>query len=128
MKNIFIAVVILLLAGLAGFLIIAKQPFLKPRAGFLNSYQRFPHNNKLYARQTNLRQATMKINGMWCAGCATGAEYALKEKDGVIDASVDYASETGRVIYDPSKISKSELLNAVKPYSAVLVNDRPLKN
>lgn len=73
-----------------------------------------------------LHQTTMKIEGMWCASCAVGAEYALKEEKGVIEARVDYDSETGVVIYDPEEISLEEIKETVRPYTATIIEDKQL--
>ena len=64
---------------------------------------------------------------MFCVSCATGAEYALKEKGGIVDASVDYDNENGKVIYNPLKISKDEIIQAVNPYTAIITEDIPYK-
>lgn len=122
MKNFIIFAIIIAVAGLIGFSIVTKQTTTKPefetKANYLETNQQ---------KQENLRQATLKIDGMFCVSCATGAEYALKEKEGVIDASVDYNNETGKVVYDPLKISKDEIIQAVKPYTAIIVKDVLLK-
>ena len=111
MKNFIISVIIIALAGLIGFSLATKQTTTK---------QKFEINQQ---QQKNLRQATLKIDGMFCISCATGAEYALKEKEGVVDASVDYNSKNGKVIYNPQKISKDEIIQAVNPYTATITED-----
>ena len=124
MKNIIIATIIVIIAGLIGFSIVtkpteqtaSKSEFGETKANYLETNQ-----------SANLRQAALKIDGMFCVSCATGAEYALKEKVGVVDASVDYDSESGNVVYDPSKISKEEIIQAIKPYTAVITEDKPFK-
>jgi copper chaperone CopZ len=120
MKTFIAVVIIIITVGLIRFSIVTRQTVPKPKSELKTSSLE-PNQPK------NLRQATLKIGGMFCASCATGAEYALKEKKGVVSASVDYDSESGKVIYDPSKISKEELIQAVKPYTAVIIEDRPLK-
>ncbi len=60
---------------------------------------------------------------MWCASCATGIEYALKEKEGVISANVNYNNKNGKVVYDPLKISKNEIIQAIKPYTGTIIKD-----
>lgn len=124
MKNIIIVTIIVVMAGLIGLSIITKptkQTAGKSESGEIKA-------NYLETNQSaNFRQAVLKIDGMFCASCATGAEYALKEKVGVVDASVDYNSESGNVVYDPSKISKDEIIQAVKPYTAVITEDKTFK-
>jgi copper chaperone CopZ len=124
MKNIIIATIILIIAGLIGFSIVTKSTEQTANKSELGGTKA----NYLETNQSaNLRQAVLKIDGMFCVSCATGAEYALKEKVGVIDASVDYDSESGNVVYDPSKISKEEIIQAIKPYTAVITEDKPFK-
>ena len=120
MKKTIIAAIIIIAAGLAGFSIVVKQNIQKPKSELKTN---LPKLNQ----QKNLRQATLKISGMFCASCATGIEYSLKETTGVIDAEVDYGSESGKVVYDPSQISQKEIIEAVKPYTAAITRDVPLK-
>lgn len=124
MKNIIIATIIVITAGLIGFSIVTKltkQTANKPESAETKA------NYSETSQSANLRQAVLKIDGMFCVSCATGAEYALKEKVGVVDASVDYNSESGNVVYDPYKISKDEIVQAVKPYTAAITEDKPFK-
>lgn len=120
MKKFIIIAFVIAIVGLIGFSIFTKQVITKSDVTIEKNYS---ESNQ----QENLRQATLKIDGMWCASCATGAEYALKDKVGVVDASVDYDSKSGRVIYDPLKISKDEIIQAVKPYVAVITKDELFK-
>ena len=45
---------------------------------------------------------TMPIGGMTCAACAQRIEKALKKTDGVLHASVNFATEKATVEYDSS--------------------------
>ncbi len=47
------------------------------------------------------------IEGMTCAGCARRVETALREQPGVLDASVNLASEKARVILGPGSDGKT---------------------
>lgn len=74
----------------------------------------------------NLRQATLVIDGMTCAGCAVAAENALKEKAGVINAKVKFKENLvgiGEVIYNPKQVGLEEITKAVEPYKAKVIND-----
>ena len=42
---------------------------------------------------------------MTCSGCASAAKYALEEKDGVINDTVEFSGGKGEVIYNPKLIS-----------------------
>jgi len=118
MKNIIIATIIITVVGLIGFSLITKPTTTKSEIEVKKN--NLETNQQ---QQRNLRQATLKIDGMFCVSCATGAEYALKEKEGIIDASVDYDNENGKVIYNPQKISKDEIIQAVAPYTATITED-----
>lgn len=74
----------------------------------------------------NLRYATLVIEGMWCSSCAVSAEYALKEKVGIVDAVVKFGKNSeglGKVIYNPKQIDLEKIIEAVKPYRAKVVKD-----
>jgi Cu+-exporting ATPase len=65
------------------------------------------------AAEATLKSVTMGITGMHCASCATNTEKALNKLDGVQSASVNIASESASVHYDPDKISTNDLEKAV---------------
>jgi Cu+-exporting ATPase len=50
------------------------------------------------------KEIVAKIGGMSCAMCAKTVEETLKRLPGIYDASVNFATEKARIIYDPSKI------------------------
>jgi len=120
MKKALIVVIIVIVVGLIVFSVAREQGIQKERSEIKIKVSKLN-------RQTNLQQATLEISGMFCVSCATGIEYALKEKEGVVSADVDYDSKIGRVVYDPSKISQKEIITAVKPYTAVIIKNTPFK-
>ncbi len=58
-------------------------------------------------------RAELAIGGMTCASCAARIEKKLNRVDGV-DASVNYATETAVVTYDPSATSIADLVGVVE--------------
>ncbi|WP_297492938.1 heavy metal-associated domain-containing protein [Persephonella sp.] len=56
----------------------------------------------------------LNISGMHCAGCVAGIEATLKATNGVISASVNLATSRGVFEYDPSKISKQDIIQRIK--------------
>ncbi|GBF04425.1 heavy metal translocating P-type ATPase [Deinococcus aerius] len=54
------------------------------------------------------------VQGMTCASCVSRVERALKKVDGVLDASVNLATERATVRYLPSSVSAGQLKAAVK--------------
>ncbi len=79
---------------------------------------------------TNLRVLTLKIDGMYCPGCAAGIEYfLLNNVDGVVNAKMYFPSGKGEITYDPTKISKEKIvekINSEFPYKAYIINDTNL--
>jgi len=63
----------------------------------------------------------LPVSGMTCASCAARIEKRLNRLDGV-EASVNYATETASVTYDPEAVDPQHLLDAVAAagYSATL--------
>ncbi|WP_457625794.1 heavy-metal-associated domain-containing protein [Persephonella sp.] len=56
----------------------------------------------------------LNISGMHCAGCVAGIEATLKATEGVLTASVNLATSKGVFEYDPSKISKDQIIQKIK--------------
>ncbi len=56
----------------------------------------------------------LNVSGMHCAGCAAGIEGTLKGLDGIVSASVNFATSKANVEFNPSKISKEEIINQIK--------------
>lgn len=64
-----------------------------------------------------------KVSGMTCANCALNIEKKLKGTAGVNTASVNFASETVTVEFDPDVIALSDIFDRVKDAGYI-----PLKN
>jgi len=63
------------------------------------------------------------VTGMTCANCAMTVERTLKKKvSGVVDASVNFATERARVEYVPGLVTLQDVVEAIKRagYGAVL--------
>jgi P-type Cu+ transporter len=58
-------------------------------------------------------QATLALEGMTCASCAARIERTLNKLEGV-EATVNYATETAAVRYDPAVVAPEQLLGAVE--------------
>jgi P-type Cu+ transporter len=59
-------------------------------------------------------EITLPILGMTCANCVANVERSLKKVDGVLDATVNYASEKALVRYAPGAVTRAELVAAVR--------------
>lgn len=70
-----------------------------------------------------MNQETFPVIGMSCASCAARVDKALRGRRGVIEAAVNYASATARVVYDPEVCSPSDLKKAVQSAGYDLLTD-----
>ncbi|HMK07499.1 MAG TPA: cation transporter, partial [Anaerolineales bacterium] len=60
------------------------------------------------------RQVTLPVTGMTCANCVTTIERNLRKVEGVEEASVSLASERAQVVYDPSRVDPTRLVERVR--------------
>ncbi|MEZ4521723.1 MAG: heavy metal translocating P-type ATPase [Thermomicrobiales bacterium] len=60
------------------------------------------------------REATIPIEGMFCASCVKRVERKLERVPGVSDVAVNLATEQARVSYDPEQASDADLYAAVE--------------
>lgn len=56
----------------------------------------------------------LPLLGITCANCATNIERALNKVDGVLSATVNYASEKAAVTYATGAVSRAEMVAAVR--------------
>ena len=56
----------------------------------------------------------LQADGITCSGCACDMENILREKEGVIEASVNYAKEIISVRYDPLLLDRKAVFSAVR--------------
>lgn len=70
--------------------------------------------NKTEKSSGDIKKVQLNISGMHCAGCVAGIEATLKATEGVISASVNLATSKGIFEYDPSKISKEQIIQKIK--------------
>jgi P-type Cu+ transporter len=79
-------------------------------------YKGFPEQG-----QSALVDEVLTIEGMHCASCAKGLEGTFKNAAGIIEATVNLATEKAHVKYDQEKISHVDLVELVKSagYSVV---------
>ena len=59
------------------------------------------------------QRTTLALEGMTCASCASRIERTLRKLDGV-EATVNYATETATVSYDPERVEPAQLVDAVE--------------
>lgn len=73
----------------------------------------------------DLKTVDLKISGMNCQSCVRRIETTLPTKEGIDSISVNLATETGKVTYDPTKIKLSEIISSIENlgYSAKKLED-----
>jgi P-type Cu+ transporter len=55
-----------------------------------------------------------RIEGMHCVGCAMTIDSALEDLHGVVSASTSYAKQIANVVYDDSKVTEEQVVEAVR--------------
>lgn len=60
------------------------------------------------------KDAKLQLEGMRCAACAGHIEKTVKQLEGVISASVNFATEKAVIAYNPHKISLSAICEAIE--------------
>ncbi|UCG90777.1 MAG: copper-translocating P-type ATPase [Candidatus Heimdallarchaeota archaeon] len=63
--------------------------------------------------QTDKKTVNLGITGMTCASCVNTIETVLTKQSGIIEVSVNLATEKARVTFDPEVISERQIINAV---------------
>ena len=59
------------------------------------------------------KTVTLAITGMHCASCSSRIEKVLNNKEGIVSAAVNLASEQARVAYDPDLINVRQMREAI---------------
>tara|TARA_R110002096_G_scaffold4954_10_gene23222 strand:- start:7961 stop:8575 length:615 start_codon:yes stop_codon:yes gene_type:complete len=68
----------------------------------------------IIVKESDIVKATLSIEGMTCTGCQHHVNQALKDSEGVIEASSSYETGTAVVKFDKSKVSLEKLSKAVE--------------
>jgi Cu+-exporting ATPase len=64
--------------------------------------------------EKRLARIDISVTGMTCASCVRRVERALAKKDGVAEASVNFAAEKASLSYDPEATSPGELVGSIR--------------
>src|SRR5699024_2166693 len=72
-------------------------------------------------------QKTILINGMHCASCVSGVEKGRNNREGIQEASVNVATESAMITYDPQRISETEIHEAVEQAGSTVAEEHPKK-
>jgi Cu+-exporting ATPase len=64
--------------------------------------------------ETSTEHATIRIQGMTCAGCQAAVQAALRKVPGVVEASVNLLTHQAAVEFDPAQAKVDTMLDAVR--------------
>ena len=69
-----------------------------------------------------IKSVALKIKGMTCGGCVFGVRRVLSRLPGVSKADVSYEKGRAVVTYDPTRVTTSQMIAAIKTlgYSATI--------
>ena len=64
--------------------------------------------------EAGLKKASLPIQGLSCASCVNKVQTALNQISGVMEATVNFATETATVEYFPGTVSVAELVKTIE--------------
>jgi len=62
----------------------------------------------------NTREMVLQADGITCSSCAGDMEVILREREGIMEASVNFSNEIIRVKYDPLLLDRKAVFCAVR--------------
>jgi len=66
-----------------------------------------------YGVGENFKKDIIQIGGMTCASCAQAVEQALRKTEGILEASVNIATEKAMITYDPQIVSFQKITKVI---------------
>ncbi|MBI2598570.1 MAG: cation transporter, partial [Candidatus Diapherotrites archaeon] len=72
-------------------------------------------------------KAIFAISGMHCANCANTIEKAVKKVRGVVDASVNFASEKATVEFDAQNCNENEIAKAINATGYKVIGQKSIQ-
>lgn len=74
----------------------------------------------LFSKKPKGAEVIFKIDGMHCTSCSMNIDGELEDLDGVVSSNTSYAKSEAKVVYDPEKITPTQLKEAIEglEYSA----------
>jgi len=71
--------------------------------------------------EAKTQKAVLPVQGMSCASCVNRVQTALNEVPGVLEATVNFATEKARVEYIPSLVTIKDLVKATEAFGYTLL-------
>lgn len=62
----------------------------------------------------NIKEMSLKADGITCSSCAGDMEKILADKDGIVDVSVNFIEDAVVIKYDPDVIDRKNVYIAVR--------------
>jgi len=60
------------------------------------------------------RKLIIGLPGIFCPACEESIETTLRKTDGIISVDADFNSRRAVVVYDPTKITKEQIIEIIK--------------
>lgn len=76
------------------------------------------------AEPGHVEDIVFRVSGMTCASCAQNVEKILKKQEGVVSASVNLPMSKAAVSYEPARISREEMEEAIESIGYHVVHER----
>lgn len=75
----------------------------------------------------NIREMKLQAEGITCSSCTKDMENILRDKDGILDATVRFADETIDIRYDPGVIDRKQVFTAARKlgYKVKIIHESP---
>lgn len=70
-------------------------------------------------------RVNIKTDGMTCAACASAIEKSVGRLDGVTEANANFSNNVVSVLYDPSKVNREQIADAIKKAGYDVLEDDP---
>ncbi|KAK9809274.1 hypothetical protein WJX73_000048 [Symbiochloris irregularis] len=79
------------------------------------------------SRSSPVAQLQVRVGGMHCSSCSNAVEKALRQLEGVQNASVALLKETAQVSYLPGQVAPAQIIEAIEEagFEAETVNEQP---
>lgn len=123
--------------GLDSFYEKMGETKLDPASGVSEDLERFDHAgfSKKYIREKEgLSEIHLIIEGIHCSACVWLNEKVLHKTEGIIEADINYTNHKAKVIWDPSIIKLSQIIQKIQsigynayPYDAKAQEERANK-
>lgn len=83
-------------------------------------------NKTIIVKESDVVEASIKIDGMTCTGCEHHVNQTLNNSEGVIEASSSYKTGTASVKFDKTKVSIDQLATAVEKETGYKVTEKKI--